>query len=86
MVQPTDDITDSFSLLSWLISIAEEEEKEEEGEEEEEEEGEEVEGEEEEEEEELPVGIGRKGKATPRTNGAMLSVTLRPKNEHDRIV
>lgn len=74
MVQPTDDITDSFSLLSWLISIAEEEEKEEEGEEEEEE------------EEELPVGIGRKGKATPRTNGAMLSVTLRPKNEHDRIV
>lgn len=74
MVQPTDDITDSFSLLSWLISIAEGEEKEEEGEEEEEE------------EEELPVGIGRKGKATPRTNGAMLSVTLRPKNEHDRIV
>lgn len=72
MVQPTDDITDSFSLLSWLISIAEEGEKEEEGEEEE--------------EEELPVGIGRKGKATPRTNGAMLSVTLRPKNKHDRIV
>lgn len=71
-MQPTDGITDSFSLLSWLISIAEEEEKEEEGEEEE--------------EEELPVGIGRKGRATPRTNGAMLSVTLRPKNEHDRIV
>lgn len=30
---------------------------------------------------ELSVGTGRKGKATPRTNGAMLSVTLRPENK-----
>lgn len=35
---------------------------------------------------ELSIGTGRKGKVTPRTNGAMLSVTLRPENKRDRIV
>ena len=58
VVQSTDDIIDSFSLMFWLISTGEEET---------------------EETEELSVGIGRRGKATPRTNGAILSVTLRPK-------
>ena len=41
--------------------------------------------EEEEGEVELSVGTGLKGKATPRTNGAMLSVTLRPESKQNRV-